>query len=124
MTDLSNREIRADLDMQIVQRDKAVFLLFSRKLSDGAVQPAMTDNMSMSPETALMASQLLADMAFEADSGLKMPASVKVALVERHRSKLLPRLSVMLNSLRERKTLSNDQLAQQLLDAFCHEVFE
>lgn len=123
MSDLGDREIRADLDMQIVARDKTVFLLFSRKLSDGEQKPALTDNMALDPGTALMASQVLADMAYEADSGLKMPESVKKALVERHRAKLLPRLEVMLNSLREKKTIGNDKLAQQLLDTFCHEVF-
>lgn len=123
MADLANREIRADLDMQIVQREKTVFLLFSRKMSDGAQKPALTDNMAMDPETALLASQTLADMAFEADSGLKLPEAVKKALVERHRAKLLPRLTVMLNSLREKKTVSNAQLAQQMLDVACHEIF-
>jgi len=29
----------------------------------------------------------------------------------------------MLNSLREKKAVDNAKLAQQLLDAFCHEVF-
>lgn len=124
MTDLTGREFRADIEMQIVARDKSVLLLFSRKPSDGAdLLPAQTDNMVLDPETALMASQLLADMAFQADDGLKMPQAQKLALVEKHRAKLLPRLTVMLNSLREQKTVSNEQLARQALDAFCSEVF-
>lgn len=122
--DLSDRVIRHDLEMQIVSRDKAVFLLFSRKSADseGPV-PALTDNMIMDPATALLASQVLADMAFEADEGLRMPAAQKLALVEKHRAKLLPRLTMFMNSLREKRTVSNEQLAQQMLDAMCSEVF-
>jgi len=124
VSDLSNREIRTDIEMQIVARDKSVFLLFSRRPSDaGDLVPAQTDNMVLDPETALMASQVLADMAFQADDGLKMPEAQKLALVEKHRAKLLPRLTVMLNSLREKKTVTNEQLARQALDAFCAEVF-
>lgn len=124
MSEIDGRVVHADLEMQIVARDKAVFLLFSRKPADGGDKvPALTDNMVLAPDTALMASQVLADMAFEADDGLKMPGAQKLALVEKHRAKLLPRLEVMLNSLRERKTLSNEQLAQQMLDTFCAEVF-
>jgi len=124
VSDLSNREIRTDIEMQIVARDKSVFLLFSRRPSDADdLVPAQTDNMVLDPETALMASQVLADMAFQADDGLKMPEAQKLALVEKHRAKLLPRLTVMLNSLREKKTVSNEQLARQALDAFCAEVF-
>lgn len=122
--ELSDRTIRHDLTMQIVAREKAVFLLFSRKASDsGETVPAMTDNMIMDPESALMASQVMADMAFEADEGLKMPGAQKLALIERHRAKLLPRLTLHLNSLREKKTLTNEQLAQHMLDTMCHEVF-
>ena len=121
---LQGREFRHDIDMQIVARDKSVFLLFRRTESDsGKIVPALTDNMVLAPETALQASQVLADMAFEADDGLKMPQAQKLAFVEKHRAVLLPRMTVMLNSLRENKTVSNEQLARQALDAFCSEVF-
>lgn len=121
---LQGREFRSDIDMQIVARDKSVFLLFSRKESDtGETVPALTENMVLAPEVALQASQVLADMAFEADDGLKMPAAQKLALVEKHRAVLLPRFTVMLGSLREKKTVTNEQLARQALDVFCSEVF-
>jgi hypothetical protein len=123
MTDIADRVVHTDLSMQIVARDKSVHLLFSRDLSDGAKVPAMTDNMALDPETALMASQVLADMAFEADEGLRMPKAQQLALIERHRAKLLPRITVMFNSLREKKTMSNEELARQVLDTFCAEVF-
>ena len=124
MTDLSNRVIHSDLEMQIVARDKTVFLLFSRQLNDSDDPvPALTDNFHMSAEVALAASDKLADMAFEADAGLRMPAAIKAAKVEKHRAVLMPRCRNILNSQRENKTLTNDQLAKQLLDVFCSEVF-
>lgn len=124
MSDLSTRVIHTDLEMQIVARDKAVFLLFSRKPSDSAdMVPALTDNFLMDAETALLASQKLADIAFEADEGLRMPSAQKAALVEKHRSVLIPRLTVIFNSQRENKTLTNDQLARQIIDVVCSEVF-
>lgn len=121
---LEGRVINTDIEMQIVARDKSVFLLFRRKESDsGEYVPALTENMILAPDTALQASQVLADMAFEADDGLKMPQAQKLALVEKHRAVLLPRLTVLLNSLREKKTMTNEQLARQALDTFCSEVF-
>lgn len=121
---LEGREFRSDIDMQVVARDKSVFLLFSRTASDsGDRVPALTDNMVLAPDVALQASQVLADMAFEADDGLKMPLAQKLALVEKHRAVLLPRLTVMLNSMRENKVVGNEQLARAALDAFCAEVF-
>lgn len=118
-------EFHADIDMQIVARDKAVLLLFSRTQNDsGQKVPAMTDNMVMDPETALFAAQTLTDMAFEADGSIKpVGPSLKAALVEKHRTVLLPRLTVMLHSLREKKTVTDEQLAVQMLDRFCAEVF-
>lgn len=122
--DLSGRAFHADIQMQIVARDKQVILLFSRKAADGdGLAPAMTDNMLMTAEDALIASQLLADMAFEIDSNLRMPNAQKLALVEKHRAKLLPRMVMILNSQREAKTIGNDALALQVLDTFCSEVF-
>lgn len=123
MTDIAQRTVFTDIDMQIVARAKTVFFLFSRNLDDGAKVPALTDNFALTPDAALQAATLLADMAYEADDGLKMPAATKLALIEKHRAKLLPRLEVMLNSQREKKTVGNDKLALQLLDAFCSEVF-
>lgn len=124
MSDTTGRVFHHDIEMQVVARDKSVLLLFSRKASDsGDKVPALTDNMILPPDVALQASQVLADMAFEADDGLKMPGAQKLALIEKHRAKLLPRLEMMLNSLREKKALSNGQLAQQMLDTFCAEVF-
>ena len=115
--------ISADIDMQIVARDKAITLLFSRETDAGTV-PALTDNMMLDPETALLAAQLMTDLAFEADSGLKpMGPALKASLIEKHRSILLPRLKVILSSTRGNRKITHEQLAVQLLDVFCHEVF-
>lgn len=114
----------ADIDMQIVSRDGAVVLLFSRYYDDEGSRPAFTDNMTMDPETAMRASAVLADMAFEADPGIKpIGPAQKAVLVEKHRSVLIPRIASMLNSLREAKKVSNHQLSVQIMDAVCSEVF-
>ena len=123
MNDLSNRVIRTDLQMQIVARDQNVFLLFSRKKRSGELVPSKTDNFLIPADIALLASQKMADLAFEADEGLRMPMSHKAALVEKHRSVLIPRLGVIFNSQRENKTLTNDQLARQIIDVVCAEIF-
>lgn len=117
-------EFNADINMSIVAREKSVLLLFSRTLDDGASTPAMTDNMRMDPETALVAAQCLTDMAFEADASIKpVGLALKASLVEKHRTVLIPRIASMLNSLREMKTVTNEQLAVQIMDRFCSEVF-
>lgn len=121
---LEGRVFHADIEMQIVARDKQVILLFSRVSSDsGGMVPALTDNLSMSAESGLFASQVLADMAYEIDSGLKMPNAQKLALIEKHRAVLIPRMTVMLNSLRENRGVSNEQLATQFMDTFAQQAF-
>lgn len=53
------------------------------------------------------------------------PASgaAKHELMERHRHTLTKRLEVMLNSQREKKTLSNHALSKQMVDAMMSAVF-
>lgn len=118
-------QFNTDIDMQVVARDKAVVLLFSRIPSDSTTPvPAFTDNMRMDPETAMLAAQMITDMAFEADESIKpVGNALKASLVEKHRSVLIPRITTMLGSLREKKTLTNEQLAVQIMDRFCSEVF-
>lgn len=110
-------------DMQIVADDGRIHFLFSRE-EDGRRVPAFVDNHIITAEQGLLASQILADLAFEADSGLKpLGPAQKAALVEKHRAVLLPRLRTMLNSLRDKRKIDNEQLAAQILDAVCAEVF-
>ena len=111
--------------MQIVARDKSVVMLFSRKNDDGGdLVPAMTDNMVLDPATAMVCAQTLVDMAFEADSSIKpIGPALKASMIEKHRSVLIPRIASMMNTLRENKLVSNDQLAVQIMDRVCAEVF-
>lgn len=117
------REIRTDLVMQVVQRDGSVIMLFSKNI-DGQLVAEKTDCMLLPPAAAIGAAEALTAMAFEADTKLKpVGDTLKASLVQRHRDKLIPRMAVMLNSMRELKTMSNGQLALALMDAVCHEVF-
>ena len=113
-----------DLDMQIAAREGKIVLLFSRKDSDGNRQPALVDHFSFPARDASDMMQMLGDLAFEIDGTLK-PAgdAVKVALVQRHKDKLVPRIAMVLQTLREDKKLSNGQLAIKLIDIIFSEVF-
>lgn len=117
--------IRDDLSMQIASRDGKVLLLFSRRHeTSGELVGEKTDHMMLDPQGALAAAECMSAMAFEADTGLKpVGDALKGELVQRHREKLAPRMTLMLNTLRENKRVSNQQLARQMLDAFCSEVF-
>jgi hypothetical protein len=124
MNDLSNRQLRTDIDMQVVARDGDVHLLFSEKDQKGDKVAAYTSNFLLSASDALKFSTLLADLAFEADTGLKAAGpALKSELVDRHRKTLINRISTMLNSQRENRLLTNNGLAKQLVDVMLSEVF-
>ena len=113
----------ADLRMQVVGRDGQIHLLFSREV-EGELRPAEVDNMRIPPDQAVAMAQVLTDLAFEADTSLKPVApTLKASLVEKHRQKLIPRIVLMLNTLRENKHFSNEKIATQVMDAVCSEVF-
>ncbi len=120
---LSDRVLRTDIEMSVVARDGTVHLLFSEKDQAGQLRPAYTANFMLSATDALTMSSLLADLAFQEDTGLRIPNAQKEELVQRHRKTLLDRLSVVLNSQREKKTISNRSLAMQLVDIMSREVF-
>lgn len=121
---IGERVIRTDIDMQVAARDGQIHLLFNEIDQAGQRVPAYTPNFLMSAGDALAFSTLLADLAFEAETSLK-PAGdvVKSELMDRHRVKLIDRLTVVMNSIRERKTTSNRNLAKQLVDIMLSEVF-
>ncbi len=76
------------------------------------------------PGNAILIAEAMTAAAFEADTGLKpVGPALKASLVQKHRDILIPRLALMLNTLREDKTLSNGQVALKLMDAVCSEVF-
>jgi hypothetical protein len=122
--EIGDRQVRTDIDMQVVAREGAIWLLFNEEDRETKQKrAAYTANFILSTSDALTLSTLVADLAFETDSGLKAPAALKAELIERHRSKLVDRLGVVFNSMREKKTTSNRQLAKQVVDICMHEIF-
>jgi hypothetical protein len=75
-------------------------------------------------QTAIAVAMALIDGIYEMRSDLK-PAggAVKHELIERHRRTLTKRLEVIMNSQREKKTVSNHLLAKELVDVMLREVF-
>lgn len=121
---IAERIIRTDISMQVLARDGSIHLLFSEPNQAGDPVPAYTANFLMSASDALMFSTLVADLAFEAETGLKAAApALKAELMERHRVKLIDRLNVVLNSTREKKTTSNRNLAKQVVEICMSEIF-
>ncbi len=119
-----DRQIRTDIEMQVAARTGEVHLLFNEKDQAGNARPAFTSNFLLSASDALALSTLIADLAFEAETSLKPAGDVlKAELVDRHRVTLINRLTVMLNSTREKKTTSNRGLAKQIVDICLAEVF-
>lgn len=121
---IADRVIRTDVEMHVVARDGSVHLLFSEKDQAGQPRPAYTANFLLSAGDALTMSSLIADLAMQEDTGLRIPDAMKAELVQRHRKTLLDRISVVLNSQREKKTISNRSLSQQLVDIMSKEVFQ
>lgn len=120
---MTDDHLIADIETQIVQRDGKVHLLLSRDV-EGERKPALTDHVMWPAEIALAAGQAIIDLAFEADTGLKpLGPAAKAELVKRHRDKLIPRVSMMLGSLREDRMTSNHALATKIIDQVSSEIF-
>lgn len=112
-----------EIETQVVARDGRVVLLFSHRGDNGLV-PAATDNLDLDPPAALHAAELLTAMAFEADTALKpVGETLKASLVQKHREKLVPRVALMLGSLRENKLKTDGQIAQAIIDQVCADIF-
>jgi hypothetical protein len=77
-----------------------------------------------SAQAAIATAMAVIDGVYELRGDIK-PAggAVKHELIERHRSKLTQRLAVMLNSMREKKKVSNEELSKNLVDVMLKEVF-
>ena len=115
--------VAADIQGQVVVRDRRVHVLFSRYV-EGQLRPAETDNLQLDPPAALAMAELLTDKAFEADVGLKpVGPALKASLVEKHRKTLQPRLALIIKSRREVSTVTHQDLAKLVLDAVFNEVF-
>ena len=82
------------------------------------------DRVDYEPENAISVAEALTSNAFEARDGMKpVGDTLKAELVERHRKKLYNRLGLVLNSTRENRTISNSNLARQLVDICLSEIF-
>lgn len=121
---LADRHIRTDIEMSVAAREGQLHLLFSEYDAEKKeLRPAFTSNFLMTAEQGLAFATLVADLAFEADTGLKSAGpAIKAELADRHRAKLTNRLTVMLNSTREKKTINNRSLARQVVDIMLSEV--
>ena len=112
-----------DIDMQIVARNGKIVLVFSES-KNGVRTPVHVDAFEFPAKDASQMMQTIGDLAFEIDTGLKAVGdSVKADLVAQHRDKLIPRINVVLGTLREDKTLSNGQLSLKLIDIIFSEIF-
>lgn len=99
-----------------------VVLLFSSDPQGN--HPVEINRWYVDPAEAIPITEAIARHAFEADTSLKpVGDSLKASLVERHRMTLTQRLSVMLNSMRDDKSITNGKLAQNMVDAMLKEVF-
>lgn len=75
-------------------------------------------------QAAIATAMALIDGIYELRGDIK-PAggAVKHELIERHRKTLTKRLEVVMNSTREKRTVSNHQLAKELVEIALKEVF-
>ena len=79
------------------------------------------DYIEMEPENALAIAEAITNQAFECKEGvLPVGETLKASLVEKHREKLSPRITLMLSGM---DALSNGQKSLKIVDAMCSEVF-
>ena len=75
-------------------------------------------------KNAIQIAEAMTAAAFEADTGLKpIGPALKASLVQKHRDILIPRIALMLGSLRENKKLTNGDVALKIRDSVCSEGF-
>lgn len=123
MTDLANLVPSRDILTSVVQRDGKVIMIFSITDDHGDMKRALTDNLMLDPGNAIQAAELLTAMAFEADTSLKpVGATLKPALIERHRDKLIPVIATILRTKINAKE-SPGRMALAIMDEVCREIF-
>lgn len=102
--------------------DGQVMLLFSKDPEGG--KPANISTWHIAPKQCVAISEAMARAAWEADTNLKpVGDALKAQLVEQHRTVLMNRLTIMLNTMRDDRTHNNWKLATQILDAVFAEIF-
>lgn len=76
------------------------------------------------PQNCLDIVEAMSAAAFEARDGIKpVGPALKASLIEKHRDKLVPRITLMLAALREDKKRSDGYIALQIVDAIFSEIF-
>jgi hypothetical protein len=94
-------------------------------ISDGAklILNAVEADGSMG-QLAIDVAIAIIDAIYERRGDLKpMGGAAKSEMINKHRAKLRERLRVMLNSQREKRTVTNAELARRLVDTMLSEVF-
>lgn len=123
MRDLTDLVPSRDLETQVVQRDGKVIMIFSVRDDKDELKRALTDNLMLDPQNAIHAAELLTAMAFEADTSLKpLGETLKPALIERHRDKLIPLIATILRTKINAKE-SPGRMALAIMDEVCKEIF-
>lgn len=109
---MSNRD--GMCQMVILIGDGKVIQRFDRPMHYVAYEPDNAERVSMA----------LADAAFEAYHGLK-PAgnALKADLIDRHRTTLTQRVSLILGTVRGDKKKSNGMIARDIVEVMLKEVF-
>ena len=86
--------------------------------------PSPMEHIEFDSQNAIDIARAMTDAAFEIRDGVKpVGDTLKTELIERHRDTLIPRINLMLNSLREKKKVSNGNLSMQLIGTMLSEVF-
>ena len=76
------------------------------------------------PQNCLDIVEAMSASAFEARDGVKpVGPALKASLIEAHHDKLVPRITLMLASLREDKKNSDGMIALKLIDVIFAEIF-
>ena len=76
------------------------------------------------PQNCLDIVEAMSAAAFEARDGIKpVGPALKASLIEAHRDKLVPRITLMLAAMREDKKKTDGQVALQLVDVIFSEIF-
>lgn len=120
---LENRVPSRDIETQVVHREGKVMMIFSHRDSAGNLHAAKTDNLMLDPPFAIQAAELLTAMAFECDTALKpLGETLKPALIEKHRDKLIPVIATILRTKINQKQ-SPGQMALAIMDEVCKEIF-
>ena len=85
---------------------------------------APVDLVEFEPDNAIAVAEAMTKAAFESRDGVKpVGDALKAEIVERHRKTLYRRLEIVLNSKREDRLFTNQQLARELVDICLKEVF-